>query len=120
MTVTRKAPSSSSRYAILQLGGVRQVVEEGHDYSCLSRLLQEARITSTSNNAVFQSVLGIRNDGHFTWGKPFVPDAAVEVELLEEFQGPVPHTSAAVPVDSVMARYRVKCIKTNIQAASIQ
>jgi hypothetical protein len=96
------------------------MVEEGHDYSCLSRLLQDARTNSSSNSATLQSVLGVRNNGQFTWGKPFVLDAAVEVEVLEEFQGPVPHTSAAVPVDSLMARYRVTRIKTNNQAASMQ
>lgn len=120
LRATRAAPSSSSRYAISQLGGVRQVVEEGHDYSCLSTLLQEARTNNSSNSAVFHSVLGVRSEGQFTWGKPYVADAAVEVELLEEFQGPVPHTSAAVPVDSMMARYRVKQIKRCSRAASIQ
>lgn len=110
MTAPRAVPSNSCRYAILNVGGVRQVVEEGHDYACLSKYVQAVRINNDSNNAMFHSVLGIRSDGQFTWGKPFVPHAAVEVELLDEFQGPVPATAAEVPVDSVMTRYRVKHI----------
>jgi hypothetical protein len=34
---------SSSRYAILKLGGVRQMVEEGCDYTCPKRYLQVCR-----------------------------------------------------------------------------
>jgi hypothetical protein len=78
--------------------------------------LQEARNGDSSGVFVFHSVLGLRSDGTFKWGKPFVADAAVEVEVLEEFSGPLVFAPAGLaPVteaDRTMAKYRVKAISS--------
>jgi hypothetical protein len=79
--------------------------------------LQEARIGDSSGVFVFHSVLGLRSDGTFKWGKPFVTDAAVEIEVLEEFSGPLVFAPAGLqPVaeaDRTMAKYRVKAINAS-------
>jgi hypothetical protein len=136
----------NSRYAFVMLGGVRQMLLEGHDYTCPRRYLQEARVpavqpmpaaataatathgneaissgsSSTFDRFVFHTVLGVRSDGVFRWGKPFVQHAAVEVEMLEEFQGPVP-VDCSVDItgdDLTMARYRVKHIAASLNQHS--
>jgi hypothetical protein len=84
--------------------------------------LQEARNGDGSGVFVFHSVLGLRSDGTFKWGKPFVADAAVEVELIEEFSGPLVFAPAGLqPVteaDRTMAKYRVKAISASSGSSS--
>jgi hypothetical protein len=82
------------RYAIVQLGGVRQVLEEGHDYSCRKALLQRAAggaaAVDGSELALDGAVLGVRSGGIFHAGAPFLSRAHVCVTLLHEYQGPAP------------------------------
>lgn len=79
--------------------------------------MQEARLGDSSGVFVFHSVLGLRSDGSFKWGKPYVADAAVEVEVLEEFSGPLVIAPAglqpAAEADRMMAKYRVKTISAS-------
>jgi hypothetical protein len=86
--------------------------------------LQEARHGDSSDVFVFHSVLGLRSDGTFRWGKPYVADAAVEVELLEEFAGPLVFAPAGLqPVaeaDRTMTKYRVKAICAASSTAAVQ
>ncbi|WIA16577.1 hypothetical protein OEZ85_013247 [Tetradesmus obliquus] len=122
------APASScgsgSRYAIVKLGGVRQMVEEGHAYTCPKHYLQEAPHGDSSGVFVFRNVLGLRSDGTFRWGKPYLTDAAVEVELLEEFAGPLVVAPAglqpAAEADRTMAKYRVKAISAAGSTGAVQ
>lgn len=87
---------------------------------CVTGALQEAQTGDSSERVVFQNnVLGLRSGGEFKWGKPFVADAAVEVEVLEEFPGPVVTVAAGIPeadTDVMMARYRVKTIRNSSSA----
>jgi hypothetical protein len=84
--------------------------------------LQEARHGDSSGVFILNSVLGLRSGGTFTWGKPFLADAAVEVELLEEFAGPLVFAPAGLqPVaeaDRTMAKYRVKTISSSASSST--
>jgi hypothetical protein len=137
----------SSKYAILRLGGVRQMLQEGLLYTCPKHcLLQEQQqhfstSTAAGNGAmhaapahlqdshahastaagdqrsfVLSRVLGLHNGEQFTWGTPYVPNTLVEVEVVEEFEGPKPLTSAAAGIapsvdESTMTIYRVNAIR---------
>lgn len=141
--------SVRSKYAILRLGGVRQMLQEGLLYSCPKHCLlqeqqQHAEHFSTSTSAgngsgpahqpqlqethastaasaqqrsfVLSRVLCLHNGQEFTWGSPYVPNTSVEVEVVEEFQGPKPHSSSAAASasdadSSTMTIYRVKQIR---------
>ena len=104
-------PVDSAKYAILDLGGVRQVVEEGQAYTCTKRLLQQL---APGPLLTFHNVMAVRQDGKFSWGKPYVTDAAVEAEVIEEFCGPTPLHSldnGIVPEPTLMAKYKVTKIR---------
>jgi hypothetical protein len=143
--------SVSSKYAILRLGGVRQMLQEGLLYTCpkhclmqqqqqqhvehfststpagnspapaqqpqLQETLPYASTAADQRNFVLNQVIGLHNGEQFTWGSPYVPNSSVEVEVVEEFQGPKPHssTAAAAPAaeldSSTMTIYRVKHIR---------
>jgi hypothetical protein len=142
--------SVSSKYAILRLGGVRQMLQEGLLYTCPKHcLLQEqqqhveyfststpagnspapaqqpqlqetplhASTAADQRNFVLNRVIGLHNGEQFTWGSPFVPNSSVEVEVVEEFQGPKlrSSTATAAPANeldsSTMTIYRVKHIR---------
>eukprot|EP00879_Flechtneria_rotunda_P010928 GHRR01011419.1.p3 GENE.GHRR01011419.1~~GHRR01011419.1.p3 ORF type:complete len:125 (+),score=35.90 GHRR01011419.1:562-936(+) len=114
------AALQDTRYAIVQLGGVRHMVEEGHQYTCLKSVLDQARFDSASRSIVLHNVLGLRDNGQFLVGRPYVPNAAVEVEVLEEFPGPVPHSTAVAAADTTMAIYRVKQISPHNSSSAQQ
>jgi ribosomal protein L21 len=106
-------PIDSTKYAILDLGGVRQVVEEGQAYTCTKRLLQQL---APGPSVTFHNVMAVRQNGKFLWGKPYVTDAAVEAELIEEFCGPTPLLTVSVdngstPEPTVMAKYKITKIR---------
>jgi hypothetical protein len=137
-----------SKYAILRLGGVRQMLQEGLLYTCPKHcLLQEQQqfehFSSSASSQplahqdqprpqetgvsaavdqrsfVLSRVIGLHNGQHFTWGTPYVPNTQVEVEVVEEFQGPRPHSSiSAAPTSgldsSMMTIYRVKHIRASL------
>lgn len=139
---------ASSKYAILQLGGVRQMLQEGLLYTCPKHcLVQEQQqqydqfstgpaagngsscshpqhpaqadhaSTAEQRSYLLSNVLGLHNGQQFTWGKPYVPNTLVEVEVVEEWEGPRPSSSipAAVPApDSTMTIYRVKQIRAGL------
>lgn len=67
------APASScgsgSRYAIVKLGGVRQMVEEGHAYTCPKRYLQVCPLSQQqleSNSMKIGDCLLLCNGGRWT------------------------------------------------------
>ncbi|KAF8065500.1 hypothetical protein HT031_003101 [Scenedesmus sp. PABB004] len=122
-----RGASAAPSYAIVQLGGLRQMLEVGHEYTARLALLQRSGGacaptgdggasasaadggSSGGTRICIHSVLGVHSlDGGFRWGKPYVPDAAVEVELLDTlFEGVAPRTPAGVAApDATMARYR--------------
>lgn len=126
------AAPDSSKYAILRLGGVRQMLQEGLLYTCPKHCLlqeqsggasappahqphqqlQDPASTAGQRSFVLGRVLGLHNGQQFTWGTPYVPNTQVEVEVVEEFQGPKPHSStAAEPDTSMMTIYRVMHIR---------
>jgi hypothetical protein len=139
---------ASSKYAILRLGGVRQMLQEGLLYTCPKHCLvqeqQQVEHFSSSSSSqplahqdqphlqengastaadqrsfVLNRVIGLHNGQQFTWGTPYVPNTQVEVEVVEEFQGPKPHSSMnAAPSssldNSMMTIYRVKHIRESL------
>lgn len=77
------------------------------------QLQQDAASTAGQRSFVLGRVLGLHNGQQFTWGTPYLPNTQVEVEVVEEFPGPKPHTStaAAEPDTSLMTIYRVMHIR---------
>ncbi|GMH33249.1 hypothetical protein BSKO_01083 [Bryopsis sp. KO-2023] len=70
------------KYAIIEVGGLQQFVEEGRWYTC-NRLQAPPGAT-----VKFPRVLALKNDGEFTVGRPFLEDVKVEAEILDEIRGP--------------------------------
>jgi ribosomal protein L21 len=102
----------ASKYAVLDLNGFRQVVEEGGAYTCSKDALQQ--LPSPGSRLQFHNIMALRDGGRFVTGKPYLTGALVEAELVEEFAGPVPSLTAAdaaaaalPPLSPVMAKYRV-------------
>jgi hypothetical protein len=88
--------SSSSRYAILRLGGVRQMLQEGLLYTCPKRCLEQQQPEQAQQppqqqqaSVLLRNVLGVRDGEQFMWGRPYLTHTCVEVEVLEVFPGPV-------------------------------
>jgi hypothetical protein len=138
--------AAPSKYAILRLGGVRQMLQEGLLYTCpKSCLLQQQQVvehfstspaaagngtgaavpttTGSQRSYVLSNVLGLHNGQEFTWGSPYLPNTQVEVEVVEEFQGPTARSSMAAAAaasiastsdSSLMTIYRVKHIRAAV------
>merc|ERR1719408_701762 len=70
----------SDTYAIIEIGGVQKIVEEGRYYSC-NRL--QAKIGSEVR---FGRVLAAKNSGKFHIGAPWIENVSVEGKILEEFK----------------------------------
>lgn len=74
--------SQSEKYAVIDLGGVQHLVEEGRWYTC-NRLTAEPGAT-----VQFGRVLAFKNEGKFHVGKPYLENIKVEAEILDEVRGP--------------------------------
>merc|ERR1711939_289151 len=72
---------SLDNYAVIDVGGTQKIVKEGRYYSC-NRLQ-----TGRGSIIRFGRVLAIKNDGKFHIGAPWMKDALIEAEILEEIQG---------------------------------
>eukprot|EP01023_Acetabularia_acetabulum_P034530 TRINITY_DN3241_c0_g1_i5.p1 TRINITY_DN3241_c0_g1~~TRINITY_DN3241_c0_g1_i5.p1 ORF type:complete len:184 (-),score=22.50 TRINITY_DN3241_c0_g1_i5:485-1036(-) len=79
---TEEYKFNTDKYAIIEVGGVQQLVEEGRWYTC-NRLQAEP-----GSRISFGRVLAIKKDGDFHVGQPYLTAATVQAEILEEFKGP--------------------------------
>lgn len=74
-------------YAVISIGGVKQYVEEGMSFftpSSASFMVMDVALKGTVQ---FKTVLALKSDGTLVKGtrsKPYVTDALVEGELLED------------------------------------
>lgn len=72
----------SDAYAVIDIGGVQQIVEEGRWYTC-NRLQAEPGSTIKLGR-----VLAHKSGGKFTVGQPYLSGVTVEAQVLEELKGP--------------------------------
>lgn len=84
--ITSKPSSSyvttSDKYAIIDVGGVQHLVEEGRWYTC-------NRLKATPGDVVsFGRVLAVKQDDVFHVGRPYVEGVTVEAEVVEDLKGP--------------------------------
>eukprot|EP01025_Chloroclados_australasicus_P055498 TRINITY_DN6731_c0_g1_i1.p2 TRINITY_DN6731_c0_g1~~TRINITY_DN6731_c0_g1_i1.p2 ORF type:complete len:186 (-),score=9.22 TRINITY_DN6731_c0_g1_i1:386-943(-) len=73
---------NTDKYAIIEVGGVQQLVEEGRWYTC-NRLQAEP-----GSRISFGRVLAMKKNGNFHVGQPYLTGATVQAEIIEEFKGP--------------------------------
>lgn len=74
--------STSEKYAIIDVGGVQHLVEEGRWYTC-------NRMKAAPGDVVqFGRVLALKSDGAFHLGTPYVEGCNVEAQIVEELKGP--------------------------------
>ena len=74
--------TTSEKYAIIDVGGVQHLVEEGRWYTC-------NRLKAAPGDVVsFGRVLALKADGQFHVGQPYVDGVTVEAEIVEEMKGP--------------------------------
>merc|ERR1711998_221322 len=71
----------SDSYAVIEVGGVQKIVQEGRHYSC-NRLKAEI-----GSKVRFGRILAVKNDGKFHAGSPWIENASVEAEVLDKFKG---------------------------------
>jgi ribosomal protein L21 len=69
-------------YAVIDIGGVQHIVEEGRWYTC-NRLAAEPGSTIKLGR-----VLALKSDGKFSVGQPYLGGVTVEATILEELKGP--------------------------------
>jgi len=69
------------KYAVVEVGGSQQIVEEGKDYSC-------HRLNIPAGSQVkFPRVVAVKEGGEMSYGEPYLEDATVEAEIVEEYRG---------------------------------
>merc|ERR1712224_531001 len=68
-------------YAVVEVGGSQKIVQQGRYYTC-NRV--RADIGSTVQ---LSRVLAVKDNGKFHMGSPWMVNASVDAELLEEFKG---------------------------------
>lgn len=74
--------STSDKYAIIDVGGVQHLVEEGRWYTC-------NRLKATPGDVVsFGRVLAVKQEDVFHVGRPYVEGVTVEAEVIEDLKGP--------------------------------
>ncbi|KAL3158327.1 hypothetical protein ABBQ38_010569 [Trebouxia sp. C0009 RCD-2024] len=73
--------SLSDKYAIVDAAGTQMLLEEGRWYTC-NRLQAEPGSTIK-----FGRVLAAKENGAFSSGRPYLENATVEAEILEELKG---------------------------------
>lgn len=70
------------KYAIIEVGGNQQIVEENRNYTC-------HRLNVPVGSVVkLPRVVAVKQDGDFAIGDPFLENVTVEAEILEDFRGP--------------------------------
>lgn len=70
------------KYAVIEVGGAQQIVEEGRNYTC-------HRLNVPAGSIVkLPRVLAVKEDGDFTLGDPYIESANVEAEIVEEYRAP--------------------------------
>lgn len=75
-------PATTDKYAIIDVGGVQHLVEEGRWYTC-------NRLKASPGDVVsFGRVLAVKDEEVFHVGRPYVDAVTVEAEIIEEFKGP--------------------------------
>eukprot|EP00798_Chlamydomonas_sp_ICE-L_P012668 gene12668-15900_t len=77
--LSQPAPST---YAIVEVGGTQLIVEPGKWYT-VNRLSADV-----GSKIKFGRVLAVKKEGKFNFGMPYVEDASVEAEVIEELRGP--------------------------------
>eukprot|EP00798_Chlamydomonas_sp_ICE-L_P018443 gene18443-24918_t len=77
--LSQPAPST---YAIVEVGGTQLIVEPGKWYT-VNRLAADV-----GSKIKFGRVLAVKKDGKINFGMPYVEDASVEAEVIEELRGP--------------------------------
>jgi large subunit ribosomal protein L21 len=75
-------PTTSDKYAIIDVGGVQHLVEEGRWYTCNRLKAEPGDVVS------FGRVLALKADDEFHVGRPYVEGVTVEAEIIEELKGP--------------------------------
>jgi ribosomal protein L21 len=74
--------TTSDKYAIIDVGGVQHLVEEGRWYTC-------NRLNAAPGDIVsFGRVLALKADGEFHVGQPYVDGVNVEAEIVEDLKSP--------------------------------
>merc|ERR550514_1788982 len=71
---------SSNKYAVIDVGGTQKIVQEGRYYSC-NRLE-----VGSPSKIKFGRVLALKDHDKFHLGAPWVENASVEAEVLNEFK----------------------------------
>lgn len=79
---TADVPHVLSKYAVLAVGNVQQLVEEGNWYCCDHVLLPQKQ---DQGRITFSNVVALKNNGQFQRGQPFLAGVTVEATVLEEF-----------------------------------
>ncbi|CAD7699594.1 unnamed protein product [Ostreobium quekettii] len=71
------------KYAIIEVGGNQQFVEEGRWYTC-NRL----KGCDPGATVKFPRVLAAKDNGRLRVGQPYLEDVTVEGDIVEELRGP--------------------------------
>merc|ERR1712124_107722 len=71
---------TTDKYAIIEVGGVQKIVQEGRYYSC-NRL--QAQVGAKVR---FGRVLAVKDNGKFHVGAPWVDTASIEADILDNFK----------------------------------
>jgi large subunit ribosomal protein L21 len=74
--------TTSDKYAIIDVGGVQHLVEEGRWYTCNRLKAEPGDVVS------FARVLALKSDDEFHVGQPYVDGVTVEAEIVEDLKGP--------------------------------
>jgi len=74
--------SDVKEYAIVDVGGMQQILVEGRFYTCNSLGVE------SGTKIKFERVLAVKREGELNVGKPYVEGATVDATVLEEFRGP--------------------------------
>jgi len=72
------ASSSTDTYAVVEIGGVQLLLEEGRWYST------DRLAASAGSTLALGRVLAVKKDGKFSVGTPYVEGAQVEAVVLED------------------------------------
>jgi len=84
ITYTRppSLPKLGDKYAVIEIGGVQHIVEEGRWYKC-NRLKAEVGSTIKMGR-----VLVKKHNDNYEFGRPYLEHVNVEATILEECKGP--------------------------------
>ena len=81
-----KPPSAKgqlgAKYAVIEVGGSQQIVEEGQDYTCHRLNIPVGSLVKLPR------VLAARTDGELKLGEPYLENVNVEAEIVEDYRAP--------------------------------